>query len=208
VQTRIGLASRPLLTPPELKLPAAAGGLIVVGSYVPKTTHQLEALLSQGALTPCEIQVEALLDDSRRRSEIERIAKQVNAALQAGKDALIYTSRRLVTGSDADSSLAIGQRVSESLVSIVRAITVRPRYLLAKGGITSSDVATHGLQIKRAMVLGQILPGVPIWQAGPESRWPGLAYIVFPGNVGDANALATVVKNLKPQFGIKKMGRR
>ena len=196
-QTRIGLASRPLLTSAALNLPSDGGGLVVVGSYVPKTTRQVEALRASAVVTPFEVQVEALLDDSRWRSEIERMAGQVNAALQAGENALIYTSRRLVTGSDAHSSLAIGQRVSESLVQIVRSMTVRPRYLLAKGGITSSDVATQGLEIKRAMVMGQILPGVPVWQAGDESRWPGLAYIVFPGNVGDADALATVAKKLK-----------
>ena len=42
------------------------------------------------------------------------------------------------------------------------------------------------------VVCGQILPGVPVWKAGEESRWPGMAHIVFPGNVGDSNALAEV----------------
>ena len=104
----------------------------------------------------------------------------------------------MTISSPAESSLAIGQQVSEGLVAIVRSIIARPRYLLAKGGITSSDVATKGLGIKRAMVMGQILPGVPVWQAGDESRWPGLTYIVFPGNVGGAEALAEVVAKLKP----------
>jgi uncharacterized protein YgbK (DUF1537 family) len=106
---------------------------------------------------------------------------------------VIYTSRTLVTGADAATSLAIGRQVSDGLIAIVRAITTRPRYLIAKGGITSSDVATRGLDVRRAMVLGQILPGVPVWQLGPESRHPGMAYIIFPGNVGGPEALAEVV---------------
>jgi len=69
--------------------------------------------------------------------------------------------------------------------------------LLAKGGITSSDVATQGLDVRRAIVLGQILPGVPVWRTGDESLHPGLAYIVFPGNVGDVHALANVVAALR-----------
>ncbi|MCB0132090.1 MAG: hypothetical protein KDD78_14625, partial [Caldilineaceae bacterium] len=69
-------------------------------------------------------------------------------------------------------------------------------YLLAKGGITSSDLATAGLDIARGWVLGQILPGVPVWQAGPESRYPGLSYIVFPGNVGGPDALTAVCHTL------------
>jgi uncharacterized protein YgbK (DUF1537 family) len=82
-------------------------------------------------------------------------------------------------------------------VAIVRQLERRPRYLLAKGGITSSDIATRGLGIRRALVLGQILPGVPVWQSGPESRFPGMPYIVFPGNVGGVEALAEVCKQLK-----------
>ncbi len=91
------------------------------------------------------------------------------------------------------SSLAICRTVSESLVTVVRNVAVRPRFLLAKGGITASDVATRGLGVKRAMVLGQILPGVPVWRLGPESRWEGLTYIVFPGNVGAPYALRDIL---------------
>jgi uncharacterized protein YgbK (DUF1537 family) len=78
----------------------------------------------------------------------------------------------------------------------VESITTRPRYILAKGGITSSDVATLGLHVKRAMVLGQTLPGVPVWHLGTESRFPGLVYIVFPGNVGDENSLVEIYQSL------------
>lgn len=34
--------------------------------------------------------------------------------------------------------------------------------------------------------------GVPVWRLGPESRFLGLPYVVFPGNVGDARALSEV----------------
>jgi uncharacterized protein YgbK (DUF1537 family) len=75
----------------------------------------------------------------------------------------------------------------------VRSIRVRPRYILAKGGITSSDIATKALNVKRAIVRGQILPGVPVWELGSESAYPGLPFVVFPGNVGDAGAVAEIV---------------
>ena len=197
VQVRAGLSSRPLLEPADLDLPASGGGLIVVGSYVPKTSSQVTALLAQPTIVSLEVEVGALLDDPRQSSEIERVVEQANQALSQSRDVLIFTSRRLITGSDAERSLSIGQRVSASLVAIVQAISGRPRYVLAKGGITSSDVATQGLAVKRALVLGQILPGVPVWQLGQESRQPGLIYIVFPGNVGSPQALAEVVTKLK-----------
>jgi uncharacterized protein YgbK (DUF1537 family) len=104
----------------------------------------------------------------------------------------------LITGNDAAKSLQIGQQVSTSLVAIVRGISVRPRYLVAKGGITSSDVAVKGLGVKRAIVQGQILCGVPVWQTKEESRFPGLTYVVFPGNVGRPEAVADIQKALRP----------
>jgi uncharacterized protein YgbK (DUF1537 family) len=143
-----------------------------------------------------EVRVEVLLDNERWQQETRNLAEQAEQLLCSGRNVVVYTSRRLVIGDNAEHSLNIGRRVSEGLVSIVRAISTRPRYLVAKGGITSSDVAAHGLGVKRAMVLGQILPGVPVWQLGAESRFPGLVYVVFPGNVGDVQSLLKVVQIL------------
>lgn len=65
-----------------------------------------------------------------------------------------------------------------------------------QGGITSSDVATKALGIKRAMVLGQAAPGVPLWRCDEESsRYPGMPFVVFPGNVGGDDALAEIVES-------------
>jgi uncharacterized protein YgbK (DUF1537 family) len=195
VPLRAGLESRPLLTRADLHLPSSGGGLVVVGSHVPKTSGQLAALLARPGVRSIEVSVTALLSDDGRH-EIDTAVGRAEEALQSGHDLVIYTSRELVAGADAANSLAIGRRVSDGLSAIVRAITTQPRYLIAKGGITSSDVATRGLDVMRAMVLGQVLPGVPVWQLGPESRRPGMVYIVFPGNVGGPGALAEIVSVL------------
>ncbi len=197
VPLRAGIRPRPLLVRADLDLPAEGGGLIVIGSYVSKTSGQIAALLQQPSLANVEVDVAALLANESGDHEIARVALAADQRLRDGQDIAIFTSRRLVTGADADSSLAIGRRVSDGLVKIVRAMSTRPRYLLAKGGITSSDTATHGLDVKRALVLGQILPGVPVWRLGPESRYPGMIYIIFPGNVGGPGALAEVVAALR-----------
>jgi uncharacterized protein YgbK (DUF1537 family) len=199
VQVRSGLSPRSLLTASDLGLPESGGGLIMVGSHVPRTTEQVNSLLTHPKISQTEVSVNALLDDTLRTDEIHRVAQIADRALDRGTDMLIYTGRQLVTGKDAQSSLSIGQKVSTGLIAILDKITTRPRYILAKGGITSSDVATKGLKVKRAMVGGQILPGVPVWKLGEENRWPGMAYIVFPGNVGDSNALAEVVERLRTE---------
>lgn len=198
-RARAGITAKALLTNHDLRVATNSGspngGLIVVGSYVPKTTEQMQALLDAGAHA-IEVNVKALLDDALQTSEVARIAQQASALIAGGHDAVIYTSRTLITSDDARASLAIGERVSAGLTAIVSGITAQPRYVLAKGGITSSDVATKALRVRRAAVLGQVHAGVPVWLLGPESRYPGSIYIVFPGNVGGPAALADVVQKL------------
>ena len=176
---------------------ASTGGLFIVGSYVPKTTSQVNTLLAKTRIVPVSVTVEKVLGTDSRDTEIGTAVNKVNAALKTGKDCLIYTSRDLVKGDDPDASLGIGQAVSSSLIEIISRIAYQPRYLVAKGGITASDVATKGLNVKRAVVLGQVLPGVPVWKLGKESSRPGMAYIIFPGNVGRDDDLVTLQQKLK-----------
>jgi uncharacterized protein YgbK (DUF1537 family) len=200
VRTRTGLDhGTELLSKEELTSSNSNGGLFVIGSYVKKTSLQVEALFHRTNITAIEVHVDALLDPQRRKMEIVHAAAETSTALLAGRDTAIYTSRQLITGDNSASSLAIGQTVSDSLIEIVQNISVQPRYLVAKGGITSSDVATRGLGVKRAMVIGQAQPGVPAWQLGPESRYPGMSYIIFPGNVGDNDALVRIKNNLQQE---------
>lgn len=193
VAARLGLEQRPLLTAEDLGTNGPGGGLIIVGSYVPKTTEQLSRLLEGSDITRIELSVPDLLNGSG----IDVALASVETALRANQDVVVFTSRDLITGSDASANLRIGNSVSAALVELVQRLTVRPRYLIAKGGITSSDVATKGLGLKRGIVAGQILPGIPVWRVGEETRFPGMPYIVFPGNVGGPDALLEVVTKLK-----------
>lgn len=180
----------------ELVTDTPAGGLFVVGSYVPKTTAQVRTLLEQTDIEPVEIGVANLLAEAGPDAEIEQAANRVNSLLAAGRDVILYTSRELITGTDVKASLDIGQVVSNSLIRIIDGLDLQPRYLVAKGGITSSDVATLGLGVRRALISGQVLPGVPVWQLENDSRYPGMSYIVFPGNVGSDDALVNIQQKL------------
>ena len=66
---------------------------------------------------------------------------------------------------------------------------MEPAFVIAKGGITSSDVGVKALKVRRANVLGQICPGIPVWQTDAQSKFPGIPYVIFPGNVGEENTL-------------------
>ena len=142
-----------------------------------------------------EVNVTALLD----QPDIYRneLSTEIVNRLSSGEDVLLYTSRRLVAGSLGDESLDIGNKVSTFLTQLVGGMAIRPRGIIAKGGITSSDTATRGLGVKKATVLGQIAPGIPVWRLGPEAKFPGLIYVIFPGNVGNEHTLKEVYLKLK-----------
>ncbi len=196
VKVRSGVEERALLTTGELSESVARGGLVAVGSYVDKTTRQLEAALALDGTEGIELGVEAVLS-AARTEEITRVAQAASAAIAAGTDAVIYTSRTLETAQGKAGDLRVGERISAALVAVIAQIRERPRFFIAKGGITASDVATHGLQAKSVDILGQVLPGVPVWRLGEESRFPGMAYVVFPGNVGTDDSLAQAIEKCR-----------
>lgn len=185
-----GIDKKPLLGTEYFQKAGAHGILVIAGSYVPKTSAQLEALRESPGIHWIEIDIATAVNDGPAMAE--KIAVKAESLISSGKDVVIYTERKLVADRDPEKSLAIGQKVSSCIISIVQKLKVRPHCILAKGGITSSDIATKGLGVKRAMVEGQVAAGVPIWKLGKEAKFPGLNYIVFPGNVGDDNTLKEV----------------
>lgn len=199
VRARAGIGARPLLTREELLGPGAprtARGLVVVGSHVRRTTEQLERLLKLDDVTGIEVTVSELLGGTEARErEIGRGRRSAEKTTASGKTPVIFTSRRVEHPAGSDE-LAVGRIVSDALVAIVRGMDVRPDFVVGKGGITSSDIGTRGLGAERAIVMGQVRPGVPVWRLGAESRFPGLPYVVFPGNVGDRDTLADIVREL------------
>lgn len=175
---------------------AGAGGLVVVGSYVAKTTAQLQKLLELPELVTIELDV-ARIVGGHAAAEVARAIEDISAALTAGRDVVCYTSRKLWNANSGEESLHVGRAVADAVNAVVSGLTARPSFLVAKGGITSHEVAQIGLGVKRTWVLGQIASGVPVWELRSESKWPGLAYVVFPGNVGAKETLAEVVRELQ-----------
>lgn len=199
VRVRAGIPPHPLLTSADFARPGheGRGGLVVVGSHIKKSSDQLTALLALPGTAGIELSVPRVLDPAGCQTELDRVTHRVAEEMESGRDAVVYTSRDLITRGDARADLAVSQTVSGALVQVVRNLAQAPRFVVGKGGITSSDVATKGLGIRRARVLGQLLPGVPVWTMGGETKFPGMNYVVFPGNVGDAGALARAVTILR-----------
>ena len=182
-----GISDKPLLDHDIIQQEGV--GCFIVGSHVKKTTRQLECLLAEPGTCGIELDVQRILDESEPlMQETLTIIQQV---VDEHLTPVIYTSRQEIRLDNADQRQHLGQQVSDFLVDVVRRLPYTPSYLVAKGGITSHDILTHGLNIRSARVLGQVVNSVPCVMT------KDFPYIIFPGNVGGEESLSEVYLKLK-----------
>jgi len=203
VRARAGLPSKPPLTPSELRLAtgdaSSKHGLVVVGSHVQLSTQQMYRAVALGGFVEVEINVAKLLDPLQSAAEVDIATAAVVDGLKIG-DVLLRTSRRVTIGSTPEESLSISGSVAGYLAAVVAGSVrqARPRWVVGKGGTTASDVATIGLGLRRAWVLGQMLSGrVSVWGPASSGDPAQPLCVIFPGNVGDVGSLAEVVRRLR-----------
>ncbi|BAY33030.1 hypothetical protein NIES2107_49250 [Nostoc carneum NIES-2107] len=174
-------------------------GAVIVGSHVKKTTQQLEALLQADGIVGIEVEVGRLLNEQEDQSAtlLTEILESIKTVHDAGKTPVVYTSRQELTFEDVNTRLEFGKRVSSLLMDIVRGLPSDIGFLISKGGITSNDVLSTGLALTSARLMGQILAGCSMVRTSSDHpQFPNLPVVLFPGNVGDADALATSYRRL------------
>lgn len=194
-----GVSDKALLTRKEMILSDNPyGGMVVVGSHTKKTTSQLEKLKTLPGIAFLEFNSDLVLDEKAFRQEIEDVVKQEEQHIANGTTVVVYTKRRLLSleGDTPEAALVRSMKISDAVQSLVGNLSITPAFVVAKGGITSSDVGTKALGVKKAIVLGQIRPGIPVWKTGEESKFPGIPYVIFPGNVGEEETLKEAVEVL------------
>ncbi|MBD2681597.1 MULTISPECIES: four-carbon acid sugar kinase family protein [Nostoc] len=174
-------------------------GAVIVGSHVKKTTQQLEALLQVEGTVGIEVDVARLLDNQTNQSAVllGEIQESTRLIHEGGKTPVVYTSRQELNFQDVKTRLEFGAKVSALLMDIVRSLPSDIGFLISKGGITSNDVLSTGLALTSARLLGQILPGCSmVLTPSNHPQFPDLPVVLFPGNVGDADALGTIFQRL------------
>src|SRR4029078_6576032 len=97
-----------------------------------------------------ELKVARLLEPSTRDAEVHDMVTWLEEQYPRGKDALVYTSGGVVTGGSAEESLQVSQTVSAAMVDVAQRLSTPPRYVIAKGGITSHDPAPQAFRVHRA----------------------------------------------------------
>lgn len=195
-----GVSDRPLLSRQEMVSGGTdRGGIVVVGSHTKKTTAQLECLLTVPEVEGIEFNSNLVLEGEEVfEAEIDRVVHRSETLILQGKTPVCYTNRTLLTveNDSKEQALTRSVRISQGVQALVGRLTVTPAFVIAKGGITSSDVGTKALAVRRARVMGQVRPGIPVWKTGAESHFPGIPYVIFPGNVGEEMTLKEVVEVL------------
>jgi uncharacterized protein YgbK (DUF1537 family) len=174
-------------------------GAIIIGSHVQKTTEQLAQLLKAQGIIGVEIDVSQLISDKPniRTELLTTTINKINDIHADGNTPAIYTSRQELSFDSTSARLAFGESVSALLMDIVRALPADIGFLISKGGITSNDTLSSGLAMSTARSLGQIVPGCSAIVTPPtHPQFPNLPVVLFPGNVGDADALAVAYLRL------------
>ena len=193
------VSNQPLLERKQLEGETKNGGIVLIGSHVKKTTDQLNCLKELGGQADfMEFQVNTVFEENGLEKEAERTVKAAEEKILSGRTVVIYTSRQLLAPENmtTEEKLQISVKISNAVTSIIGKLSVKPKFIIAKGGITSSDVGTKALQVKKARVMGQVKKGIPVWMTGEESKFPGMPYIIFPGNVGEVSTLKEIVEEL------------
>ena len=172
-------------------------GAVIVGSHVKKTTEQLQMLLQQSGTVGVEIDVAQLLENGDRSDLLDETVRKVDKIHQAGNTPVIFTSRQELTFDSVQTRLEFGEAVSALLMAVLRHLPSDIGFLISKGGITSNDTLSSGLALRTANLLGQVLAGVSMVKTPADHpQFPDLPVVLFPGNVGDETALATVYQRL------------
>lgn len=197
VKVMSGVSDQPFLKRSQMiKKHKGNGGIIIVGSHTQKTNRQMGKLKEFQKIAFIELDVGLINEKEALEKELARCLLEEERYIKEGKTVCCYTKREQVvagTGSKEDE-LKLSVQISQAVQLLIGKLKSEPAFIIAKGGITSSDVGTKALNVKRATVLGQICPGIPVWQTGEESRFPQIPYIIFPGNVGDDSTLKEVVR--------------
>lgn len=166
-----------------LPVPHASSLLIVCGSYVARTTKQLERLQEAHPGALVEVNISDLLSD-RRETEIARVVRAARDSLRRAGVAAVSTPRARSAVADDAARAAL---VTDGLARVANLLADEVELTLFKGGITSAAGVRDGLGARLATVEGPVAPGVALWRLET-----GVRCLVFPGNVGGDDALSSL----------------
>lgn len=185
---RAGLSSRVLHGP---ILSSESNILLVCGSHTSGSTRQLARFQEETGEHPLYLSIEDIMTQGNH--VLERTIDRLRRRIQENHLAVIATER---IKNPEYTDLASGARIMEMLIRIVSALSNEVDAVIAKGGITSAQVARDGLNCTLAHVAGQVEAGVSLWTLKNLLGSREMPYVVVPGNVGTEDTLVHAWKVL------------
>lgn len=161
--------------------------LLVAGSHTEGATKQLAQIAARWGEPELINTAQAMVNPS----------KAAESAIAHGRDQLLERSFAIVTSErtrlESHNTLEHGEKVMQAIIAAVQGLCAYADVVVAKGGITSAEVARAGIGATKGWVLGQILPGISVWTLNDRTGRE-LMYVVVPGNVGDPETLMKVLE--------------
>ncbi len=160
--------------------------LVVCGSHTEASSQQLNKLVER-TQAPVIIPTDKLLQEGVD-AIAPVLAERISHALDQHRFAILATER---VRHARHGDLETGAQVMAAITTTVAQVAARCDAVIAKGGITSAQVATDGLGATRARVMGQLEAGISLWDLPlPDGRT--IPYAVIPGNVGNEQTLVNI----------------
>lgn len=161
--------------------------LLVCGSHTGGASAQLELVSRSWGPT-------SVIDTDVALREPDKAGHDAAARATGTTDGVVIVTTSRERSSE-HNTLVHGEHVMRALTTAVRDLLPSVAVVIAKGGITSAEVARVGIGAASAVVLGQVLPGVSVWRM---TAYDGreILYIVVPGNVGGPETLVDVLAAL------------
>lgn len=161
--------------------------LLVAGSHTEGATKQLAQIAARWGEPELINTAQAMANPS----------KAAESAITHGREQLLERSFAIVTSErtrlESHNTLEHGEKVMQAIIAAVQGLCAYADVVVAKGGITSAEVARAGIGATKGWVLGQILPGISVWTLNDRTGRE-LMYVVVPGNVGDPETLMKVLE--------------
>lgn len=175
-------------------------GVVIVGSHVQLSTRQVRHLLQQEYVRGIELEITQLLQGKTPLEVVEIAVESITPTLNQGLIPVIYTPREELQFPDTQTRLNFGRQVAQVTSLLVHHLPAEIGFLVSKGGITSNEILSHGLDLTAVRLLGQIAPGINVIRTPKDHpQFPDLPVVIVPGNVGDEAILTTIVQRLNPR---------
>lgn len=213
IQALAGLPPQPLAAAALAALRRRRGerplpGLVLVGSHVPLADRQLEHLLAEPACVGVELEVakvQRLLEGPepvRLLASLELAwGQRLADVLAGGHTPVLFTSRGEARCRHGQERRVLGLALAGVMARLAAAVAPDLGYLISKGGITTHTLLADGLALEQVELQGQLLPGLSLVLAAPDTDQEPLPVLTFPGNLGDDGTLRQAWRWMEAQAG-------